>query len=458
MGDCYLVEGAKLKCLAGSRIGFLRLPNDHGCYDAAGSPLINIEDSKHPENIPRFGFCSITKSICTPSINGNWHTTSTNTTAGGASAVTTASCLVCSKGAFILPESSGQADPSALMELFLLMMMLGVRYGIFCGDPINVCTGNFVDQKTDLQISGAVPLVFNRTYNALDKRSGVMGKGWRHAFEVRLEDKKDSIDVTVEDGRLDSFHPSPSGLYMGKDGKTFVRRTTKRTYEMVTKSDNVYTFDPAGKCQEICDINGNQTMFHYKEDRLVAVENISGSFSFDYDHSGRLIAVTDSAGRTVQYTYDAYGTLGSVENVLGIRTEYKYDTADRLMTSIGSSGEPNFINSYDKKGRVEKQYFADGGVMQFEYDEHWIKTTVTEQNGNRVRYYQNEQLQNIKTVYYDGYEETDYNDRGLKTRFQDKMGMSPFMSMMPLGIWFERQTPWALQRHWSTTSRICRLR
>jgi len=40
-----------------------------------------------------------------------------------------------------------------------------------------------------------------------------------------------------------------------------------------------------------------------------------------------------------------------------------------------------------------KQHFADGGIAQLEYDDAWNKTTTTEQNGNRVRYYQNAQMQ-----------------------------------------------------------------
>lgn len=439
-GERYLVKGAVLVCQAGSMTDKLKLPNTHNVHDAAGNPLINIEDSKYPENIPNFGVCSITKLPCTPSIIGDWHTSTTNTVVGSASAVTTTSCLVCSKGAFILPETSGQADPNAQIELLMLMMMLGIKHGIFCFDPVNVCTGNFVDQKTDLQILGSYPLRFIRTYNAQDDRKGALGRGWRHSFELYLEDKKDNIEVTLEDGRIEAFHASSGGRYAGTD-KSYVSVSMLGRYELVTEAGSRYAFDVTGKCVGIYDKHGNETAFHYEEDCLVCVSNVSGDFSFSYDDEKRLTSVTDSGGRMVQYNYDEYGTLGGVENVLGIKTQYKYDAKNRLMTAIGASGEPNFINAYDNKGRVEKQYFADGGVASLEYGEQGLKTIITEQNGNRVRYYQNQNLQNIKTVYYDGYEETQYNAKGKKSRFRDKNGNETYFEYDSLGNMCRQENP-----------------
>ena len=88
-GERYLVEGALLFCEASDVMGELKLPNNHGVYDAADSPLINIEDSDYPENIPNFGICKITGEPCVPSIEGDWNTTNTTMMIGSASAEST---------------------------------------------------------------------------------------------------------------------------------------------------------------------------------------------------------------------------------------------------------------------------------------------------------------------------------------------------------------------------------
>ena len=444
MGDGLLVENAELRCTHGSvnpmRLG---ISSCHG-YTIGGRSVINEDDARPGENIPRFGMCTITGELCKPDIiNEKWLSTESNLTIGGKPAVTTVACCQCAEGGLIYPETTGQEDifSTLIDQMDEDWLLFGLMNGIFVGDPINVCTGNFVDQKTDLEISGSYPLVLKRTYNAMDKRSGVLDRGWRHSFEVQLDEKQDCVEVTMEDGRVLSFQPSSSRRYTSQTSQAYVLKTPDRTYELVTELDGTYTFDQSGRCMEICDLNGNKTAFRYSPDKLSGVENISGSFMFDYDSEGHLCMVTDSFGRKVSYTYDRHGTLCSVESVTGVKTEYLYDRYDRLMAPIGPSGEPEIINAYNKKGRVEKQYFADGGMMQFEYDAHSGRTIVTEQNGNRVRYYQNAQQQNVKTVYYDGSEETDYNDKGLKTRFQDKNGNEFFYEYDAAGNMIRETNP-----------------
>ena len=62
--------------------------------------------------------------------------------------------------------------------------MLGHIIG---GDPIDFNTGNFIFQKTDLQIWGQMPLFFEYTYQSLSSDAGVMGEGWTHNYEISLK-------------------------------------------------------------------------------------------------------------------------------------------------------------------------------------------------------------------------------------------------------------------------------
>ena len=398
-------------------------------------PECTIPDSLHrPRNDGLGGSVMVCEGrfncgICVPDIIGNkWLFVESKSMLNGEPAVTVDSACFCSRGGMIYPADTGQSDPDALLALlrdrlgddFKPFLYFGLEVGMLIADPININTGNFAAQRTDMQIYGATPLALTRTYNALDTRISTLGRGWRHSFATWLEKKEKGFEVTLWDGRVEVFLPGPSGQFWSGDSS--IRTMPHGFYEMETADGDIYTFDGTGRCMAKGDANGNQTAFQYKNDLLMSVRNISGNFTFAYDDEGRLISVADSAGRTVGYSYDPHSLLSSVDDVLGIRTIYQYDRSNRIITISDSNGDPGIINTYDKKGRAKKQYYADGGAVSFEYDDDLRKTTFREQNRNWVRYYQDENLQNIETAYYDGKEETDYDDKGQKIRFRDKNG------------------------------------
>jgi len=424
-GPALLVEGAMLRCVYGTSPSVIRRSGGHG-FQVNGKNVINETDAEFGRTFSDFNVCLLKDIPCDGAVVGErWISTESGLVIGGEPAVTMTACCICSYGGIIYPEDTGQDDVMAVLgaDIVNKARRFGISQGLFRGDPIDVCTGNLVDQKTDLQISGSIPFKFYRTYNALDRRVGALGKGWRHSFEIVLEDKKDLIEVTLEDGQVCTFNKVTSDYYINQSNKqSNIRRISNQGYKMVTELESVYFFDQAGKCFEIYDKYGNQTTFNYKEDCLVGAYKVSGGFTFDYNEDGLLTSATDSAGRTVYYHYDRFDTLVTVDGLAGTKMVYQYDSSHRLMVFGDAMDEPLMINTYDKYGRTLKQYYPDGGVVQFEYDKYLNKTIYTEQNGNRVRYYQNDAFQNVKTVYYDGFEETDYNDSGLKTRFRDKNG------------------------------------
>ena len=49
---------------------------------------------------------------------------------------------------------------------------------VFSKDPVNLSTGNFIYDRTDLEIPGRAPFGFRRVYNALNGREGALGEDW----------------------------------------------------------------------------------------------------------------------------------------------------------------------------------------------------------------------------------------------------------------------------------------
>ena len=58
MGTSYLVTGAKLRCMWGSRPGTLVIAQGHN-FVASGRPKANCADCKKEENIMDFGTCGL---------------------------------------------------------------------------------------------------------------------------------------------------------------------------------------------------------------------------------------------------------------------------------------------------------------------------------------------------------------------------------------------------------------
>ena len=111
-------------------------------------------------------------------------------------------------------EKAGPAFVSWNHTLIKLMkensledFLKGARAAIcaMTGDPVNANTGNFIYTKEDLSIGGVVPLSFTRFYNSKADEIGVMGKGWRHSYEISLSIEKDSCIIHLSDGQDETY-------------------------------------------------------------------------------------------------------------------------------------------------------------------------------------------------------------------------------------------------------------
>ena len=73
-----------------------------------------------------------------------------------------------------------------LLELLLKDEKLGANddSSVICLDPVNMSTGNFIYDHTDLRVDGEIALSFRRFYNALDSKKGALGMRFLHNYEI----------------------------------------------------------------------------------------------------------------------------------------------------------------------------------------------------------------------------------------------------------------------------------
>jgi uncharacterized membrane protein YgcG len=75
-------------------------------------------------------------------------------------------------------------------------------------DPVNTRTGNYTRQEVDFSIpTQGLPLTFGRTYNSLDTTAGSLGRGWTHAYNMRLVEEEGLLVLVAPEAPAS---PSPN--------------------------------------------------------------------------------------------------------------------------------------------------------------------------------------------------------------------------------------------------------
>lgn len=299
-------------------------------------------------------------------------------------------------------------------------------------DPVNLSTGNFIYDFEDLAIDGEIPLSFHRYYNSKDSRISVLGKSFRHNYEIYLNVNDDGeVDIIMEDGQHKVFAVE-NGVYYGKNTATDFLTSDKQHFYLKDVDDNTYIFDKDKKLIRIENRNNLGISLTYDEDKLlIKVGNDYGDcLNYEYDEKTNLLArVFDHTGRDVVITYSDEKRIKTVCSALGKNISYEYASNGRIKDIVNSQKIHTVENIYDKKFRVIRQLFSDGGSMSFEYDDENHTVTQTERNGVQTIFVHDGQYRNTEIRYADGtVEKFVYNDKNQCIKYTDRLGRIQRMS------------------------------
>lgn len=299
-------------------------------------------------------------------------------------------------------------------------------------DPVNLSTGNFIYDFEDLAIDGEIPLSFHRYYNSKDSRISVLGKNFRHNYEIYLNVNDDGeVDIIMEDGQHKVFAVE-NGVYYGKNTATDFLTSDKQHFYLKDVDDNTYIFDKDKKLIRIENRNNLGISLTYDEDKLLikVVNNYGDCLNYEYDEKTNLLArVFDHTGRDVVITYSDEKRIKTVCSALGKNISYEYASNGRIKDIVNSQKIHTVENIYDKKFRVIRQLFSDGGSMSFEYDDENHTVTQTERNGVQTIFVHDGQYRNTEIRYADGtVEKFVYNDKNQCIKYTDRLGRIQRMS------------------------------
>ena len=438
MGKSYLVDGAKLRCMSGSKSGCLHVSTGCNNYIENGRQKASCADCKPKDNIPFFGECKLKSGMSCEKymkLKNKWETPGViplTERINGNEALNMESFLVCNRGSLIFPESSGQGGVQSIdwkeyWKRYLSEMFLSDIRGVagkWLFDPINVNTGNFVYEKEDLIIRGITKLPFHVTYASMgENKGGSLGAGWHHNYEIFIEEAKGGVLwLHLGGGQMIPCMRSLGDVYELAGTAGLLRKETDG-YRYVSGNGMEYQFDQYGKIVERKDREGNTDTFQYNKDGQLAQVNGAngGSLYYEYNKEGNLYRVSDHTGREVRLCY-RYRVLCQFINSSGQSYTYQYNENLRLESLTTPRGIVGVKNVYDSANRVVEQITPDGGVVELRYDDGGMCTYAKNQEGFITSYESDDKFRNIRTIYRDSEEQFAYNERNQQTSYIDRNG------------------------------------
>ena len=306
---------------------------------------------------------------------------------------------------------------------------------VFSKDPVNLSTGNFIYDRTDLETGGREPFRFGRFYNAINGRKGALGADWNHNYEVGLAFRGGEVVLFREDGKEERFFLK-DGKYLSLFASEGTLTRTEEGYEYLKRGQKRYRFDEKGRCLWFEELSGSRIRFLYEEEepfRLKKVEKTTGeSFAFSYGEDGMLARVEDHAGRTVSYGYQNGLLSEAVLPDQGI-FRYRYTAHGKLESVENPRGIVTVENFFDEQDRTVLQKFPDGTQMSYAYDEEKKSVELTERNGSKVTYVHDDKYRDIKHIHSNGEETFAYNQNNQRTLYVDRLGNKTQYAYDPAG-------------------------
>jgi len=315
------------------------------------------------------------------------------------------------------------------------------------GDPVDLNSGAFFTQMTDIRIagSGARGLSFTRFYNShqANQDTAGLGKGWTHNQNIYLTKHSDveaglgmrtpldaaalivsaivtrdlmepnqpalqawivsalvanwatnqlldnAISVHIGDQVL-TFLQQPDGRYNPPPGVTTqLVKLSDGTFELRERFGTVITFNSANKIASFTDIDGNKLTYTYTGNKLTEVKDTYNRPLTLHYTNDQLTSVNDQNGRTISYT-QAGDDLTEVIGLENANWTYSYDTQHQLKTVINPVGITLVDNTYDATGKVILQKAPRvSGTVSYHLYYTGLSSAEEDPLGHRTTYHYN---------------------------------------------------------------------
>jgi rhs family protein len=309
----------------------------------------------------------------------------------------------------------------------------------YVNDPVNVATGNFIEEETDMAFSGVVSACsVTRMYNSVavfgqHAVSGVFGAGWSSNIESRVQLNVENAVWTMADGREVTFdrmiredgthgyarapreawwlEELPLTQLMGEEGsiadpslRYILHATGYGASSLLRISDNSGTqhiFSLTGVYLGMSAGAGTAVAYLRDEEGRVSsiVHQRGARINVEYTEGGLVGAIHSSRGQSVRYEYvtlDGRTHLCAVHGDAGTR-RYEHDAAGLIHRVVASTGTVEVTNYYDPAGRITEQDTEYGRRVRYRYLPNGI-TDVSNEDASYTNLWVNDQYARLTAI------------------------------------------------------------
>ena len=335
----------------------------------------------------------------------------------------------------------------------------------YVNDPVNVATGNFIEEETDMAFAGVVSACsVTRMYNSVavfgqHAVSGVFGAGWSSNIESRVQLNVENAVWTMADGREVTFdrmiredgthgyarapreawwlEELPLTQLMGEEGsiadpslRYILQATGYDASSLLRISDNAGTqhiFSLTGVYLGMSAGAGTAVAYlRDEEGRVGAIVHQRGArINVEYTEGGLVGAIHSSRGQSVRYEYvtlDGRTHLCAVHGDAGTR-RYEHDAAGLIYRVVASTGTVEVTNYYDPAGRITEQDTEYGRRVRYRYLPNGI-TDVSNEDASYTNLWVSDQYARLTAIVdaEGGRASYAYDDFGNRTSVVDRDG------------------------------------
>jgi len=252
----------------------------------------------------------------------------------------------------------------------------GGRPGI--GNPISLGGGNKYQAVTDFETATPDKLGFTRYYNsggALDRQRSILGAGWRSVFDAYIDTTHPGWYVYVHrpDGQVleMDFAFGSSTWYAIQADVDLQLTQTGSSWVLTDSDDTVWTF--------------TQLTAQAPAAVLASIKRRSGyTQTLQYDASGQLASVTDSYGRTLQFTFQN-GLLSTITAPDGGVYQYLYQNVYQTLPIANLQQLVRVVKPGQSPASPPQNYLYENAIFPA------ALTGIVDDNGNRYATYSYEQ-------------------------------------------------------------------
>ncbi len=313
-------------------------------------------------------------------------------------------------------------------------------------DPVDLNTGAYFSQMTDISIAGAEPrgLSFTRFYNSqqVDQDTTGLGRGWTHNYNIYLSEysnveaalgKRTPVDAAslivsafvtrdlmeatqptiqswiagalVADWATDqlltnavivhlgdqglTYRELPDGSYASPPGvTTALVKLGDGTFELRERFGTVIAFNSNNKISSLTDVDGNTLTFTYDVAGKLTQVKDAYNRKLTVGYAGnQLTSVSDENSRSVVYTQTG-GDLTGVTGLENANWVFTYDPLHRLKTVVNPVSVTLVDNTYDDSDRVITQLAPrKAGTATYKMRYTGLTSIDEDPLGNRITYH-----------------------------------------------------------------------